>query len=64
MSMEDINNAVNLVYDRTGLVPELDSCEELTAALLEWGDELAKENEALREQIKEKVNKQMITKRL
>lgn len=48
---EDLNNACNLVADRTGLVPEVESATELVGALLEWGDSLALENKQLTEEI-------------
>ena len=45
MQSEDLNNACNLVADRTGQVPEVESATELVGALLEWGYALAQENE-------------------
>ena len=55
MKVEDLNNACNLVYERTGLVPEVDSAEELVGALLEWGDSLALENEQLRNRLEDQI---------
>ena len=55
----DLNNACNLVYERTGLVPEVESAEQLVGALLEWGDSLAAENEGLRAEL-EKANAKSI----
>ncbi len=45
---DDLNRAINLVYEETGLVPEVDSAEELAGVLLEWGSALAMENERLK----------------
>jgi len=53
---EDLNNACNLVADRTGQVPEVDTAEELVGALLEWGDALALENQQLVDEI-ERIKK-------
>lgn len=46
---DDLNDAINLVYERTGLVPEVETATELANALLEWGEDLAAENAELRE---------------
>lgn len=48
MISDDLNNAINLVYQETGLVPEVESAEELAGVLLEWGSALAMENERLK----------------
>lgn len=40
----DLNEAINLVYERTGLVPEVGTATELANALLEWGEALAAGN--------------------
>lgn len=37
---EDLNDAINLVYERTGLVLEVEAATELASALLEWGESL------------------------
>lgn len=46
---DDLNQACALVAERTGQVPEVETCEELVGALLEWGDALALENQQLTE---------------
>ena len=51
MTNDDFNRAINLVYEETGLLPEVDSAEELASALLEWGSALALENEQLRTEL-------------
>jgi len=48
---DDLNKAINLVCEETGLVPEVDSAEELASALLEWGSVLALENKQLRTEL-------------
>ena len=45
---DDLNNAINLVYKRTGLVPEVENATDLASTLLEWGEALAAENQELR----------------
>jgi len=49
---DDLDRACNLVVERTGQVPEVETAEELVGALLEWGDDLALENEQLRLEVK------------
>ena len=58
--MNELNDAVQLVYDRTGLMPEVDSIEQLTDCLLTWGEELAADNLKLRQDL-DKREKQKAT---
>ncbi len=48
---DDLNRAINLVYEETGLVPEVESAEELAGVLLEWGSALAMENVRLKAEL-------------
>ena len=53
MNDRDLNNAIQLVFDRTGLLPEVESAEELADCLVTWGEEIAAENESLKQQLRQ-----------
>ena len=42
---DDLNNAINLVYERTGMVPEVETATELAEVLLEMGEAISVQHE-------------------
>lgn len=50
-SADDLNSAINVVYERTGQVPEVETAEDLANVLVNWGEALAAENQKLKRRV-------------